>query len=139
MNQKLNIYKIEVARDCWGSYSFFGSKDGEVITEAHDTLEDLIESHPDFNEAAAVFLKSEVQTMCNLILEATREFLSSLLEAQELEVPTLILNKAIAAMVEDHTKHGLGFWASWYANKHDHAAQYVLEAMKDFKKEIEEL
>lgn len=140
MNQsKLNNCKIEVARDCWGSYSFFGYKSGRCITEAHDMLEDLVNSHPDFNEAAAVFLKSEVQTMCNLILEATKELLHLLLEAQEPEVPALIVNKAIVAMVDDHTKRGLGFWASWYADKVDHAAQYVLEAIKDFNEEIEEL
>lgn len=42
------MLEIKLLKDCWGSYSFFGYKDGRQYTEAYDTIEELIEDNNEF-------------------------------------------------------------------------------------------
>jgi len=42
------MLEIKLLKDCWGSYSFFGYKDGQQYTEAYDTITDLIEGNEEF-------------------------------------------------------------------------------------------
>ena len=45
--------EIRKVKDCWGSYSFVGYLNGKAYTECYDTLEELREQEPLFEEAEA--------------------------------------------------------------------------------------
>lgn len=45
------MYKIKLLKDCWGSYSYFGYINNNCHTEGYDTLRELLEDYPAFNNA----------------------------------------------------------------------------------------
>ena len=44
------MLEIKELKDCWGSYSYFGFKDGKQYTEGFDTIEELKENYEEFNQ-----------------------------------------------------------------------------------------
>ena len=44
------MLEIKKVKDCWGSYSFIGYKDGSQYTECYDTIEELQEQYLEFQE-----------------------------------------------------------------------------------------
>ena len=52
LNRGGNKMEIKYLVDCWGSYSFFGFKDGKQYTEAYDDLDDLVADYPEFEYIA---------------------------------------------------------------------------------------
>lgn len=55
------MLEIKLLKDCWGSYSFFGYKDGRQLTEAYDTIEELIEDNGVFKHATITIKKEGYQ------------------------------------------------------------------------------
>lgn len=41
-------------KDCWGSNSYFGFKDGRQYTEGYDTIDDLVEQYEEFRIIVAI-------------------------------------------------------------------------------------
>ena len=44
------MLEIKLLKDCWGSTSYFGFKDGNQYTEGYDTIEELQEQYLEFQE-----------------------------------------------------------------------------------------
>ena len=44
------MLEIKLLKDCWGSTSYFGFKDGKQYTEGYDTIEELKEQYLEFQE-----------------------------------------------------------------------------------------
>ena len=51
-NDKKKDYKLSIVRcrDFWGNMSYFGLKNKKAYTEGFDTLEELKEQYPEFEE-----------------------------------------------------------------------------------------
>jgi len=42
------VLTVKFLKDCWGSHSYFGCKNGSQHTDGFDSLEELIEDYPEF-------------------------------------------------------------------------------------------
>lgn len=42
------VLTVKFLKDCWGSHSYFGYKNGIQYTDGCDSLEELIEDYPEF-------------------------------------------------------------------------------------------
>ena len=47
------MLEIKMLKDCWGSNSYFGFKDGRQYTEGYDTIEELLEQYEEFIQSYA--------------------------------------------------------------------------------------
>ena len=47
------MLEIKMLKDCWGSYSYFGFKDGRQYTGGYDTIEELVEQYEEFIQSYA--------------------------------------------------------------------------------------
>lgn len=50
-----NNLSIKLLQDCWGSESYFGYKDNKQYTESYDTIEELREENPEFENCVIQF------------------------------------------------------------------------------------
>ena len=44
------MLEIKELKDCWGSTSYFGYKDGKQYPEAYDTIEEIKEQYEEFKQ-----------------------------------------------------------------------------------------
>ncbi len=58
---KLDIKKV---RDCWGSTSYIGYKEGKQYTECHDTIEEIKEQYDIFSDLE-IISKKEYDNISN--------------------------------------------------------------------------
>ncbi|WP_368263516.1 hypothetical protein [Clostridium disporicum] len=48
------MLSIKLLKDCWGSHSYFGYKNGTQYTDGFNSLEELIENYPEFKDVEVV-------------------------------------------------------------------------------------
>ncbi|WP_033056160.1 hypothetical protein, partial [Clostridium botulinum] len=53
-----NKLSIQLLKDCWGGYSYFGYKEGKQHTEAYDNITELKEDNTEFRSINTVLLKN---------------------------------------------------------------------------------
>ena len=77
------MLEIKLLKDCWGSHSFFGYKDGQQLTEAYDTIEELIEDDGAFKHATmkiknnfewVLTLKDNLHLLDSEIIEGLKKY-----------------------------------------------------------------
>lgn len=54
------MLRIEISKDCWGSFSYFGFKNDRQYTESFDTIEELIEAYNEFNDVNVVVKNNNI-------------------------------------------------------------------------------
>ena len=52
--------RIEISKDCWGSFSYFGFINDRQYTESFDTIEELIEAYNEFNDVNVVVKNNNI-------------------------------------------------------------------------------
>lgn len=76
------MLKINLVKDCWGSYSYVGLKDNRQYTEIFDTIEELKEQYPEYEGIKAVLKNRHgwnliIQDQENLLYSDTIEGLKN--------------------------------------------------------------